>query len=81
MLNSTVYEVEFPDKEVKEYAANTIAENMLMQVDHEGFTTTMMEGILDHDRDENTNVHIKDKYVRKYPNQKRLRKSTAGWKL
>eukprot|EP00957_Ditylum_brightwellii_P093901 7150663-Ditylum_brightwellii.AAC.1 len=32
MLNSTVYEVEFPDGEVKEYAANVIAENILMQV-------------------------------------------------
>eukprot|EP00957_Ditylum_brightwellii_P136225 10389251-Ditylum_brightwellii.AAC.1 len=28
---TTVYKVEFPDREVKKYAANTIAENMLMQ--------------------------------------------------
>eukprot|EP00957_Ditylum_brightwellii_P006464 489932-Ditylum_brightwellii.AAC.1 len=54
---------------------------MLMQVDYEGFTTTMMEGIINPDRDENTTVHIKDKYVRTYSNQKRLRKSTTGWKL
>ena len=40
-----------------------------------------MEGIIDHDRDENTTVHIKDKYVKTYSNQRRLRKSTAGWKL
>ena len=81
MLSSTIYEVEFPDGEVKDYAANVIAENMLTQVDYEGFTTTMMEGIIDHDRDENTAVHIKDKYVKTYSNQRRLRKSTAGWKL
>eukprot|EP00957_Ditylum_brightwellii_P088028 6705216-Ditylum_brightwellii.AAC.1 len=31
MLNSTIYEVEFPDGEVNEYAANVIAENMLTQ--------------------------------------------------
>eukprot|EP00957_Ditylum_brightwellii_P036758 2783766-Ditylum_brightwellii.AAC.1 len=60
MLNSTLYEVEFPEREVKEYAANVIAENMLTQVDYERFTTTMMEGIIDHDGDENTAVHIKD---------------------
>eukprot|EP00957_Ditylum_brightwellii_P136491 10409346-Ditylum_brightwellii.AAC.1 len=60
MLNSTIYEVEFPDGEVKDYAANVIAENMLTQVDYKGFTATMMEGIIDHDRDENSAVHIKD---------------------
>eukprot|EP00957_Ditylum_brightwellii_P117464 8959032-Ditylum_brightwellii.AAC.1 len=73
MLNSTIYEVEFPDVEVKEYAANVIAENMLAQLDYEEFTTTMMEGIMDHNRDENTTVHIKDKYVKTYSNQRRLR--------
>ena len=29
ILNSTVYDVEFPDGEVKEYASNVIAKNML----------------------------------------------------
>eukprot|EP00957_Ditylum_brightwellii_P154699 11774340-Ditylum_brightwellii.AAC.1 len=54
---------------------------MLMQVGYEGFTTTMIEGIMDHDRDETTAVYMKNKYVRAYSNQNRLRKSTAGWKL
>eukprot|EP00957_Ditylum_brightwellii_P168853 12852281-Ditylum_brightwellii.AAC.1 len=54
---------------------------MLTRVDYEGLTTTMMEGIIDNARDENTAVHIKDKYVRTHFNQRRLIKSTAGWKL
>eukprot|EP00957_Ditylum_brightwellii_P078963 6004885-Ditylum_brightwellii.AAC.1 len=54
---------------------------MLMQVDYEGFTTTMMKGIINHDRDENIAVYIRDKYVRTYSNQRRLPKYTAGWKL
>eukprot|EP00957_Ditylum_brightwellii_P181100 13795622-Ditylum_brightwellii.AAC.2 len=70
MLNSTVYEVEFLDREVKDYTANVIAENVMMQMGFEGFTTTMIEGIIDHVRDENTAVHIKDKYARTYSNQK-----------
>eukprot|EP00957_Ditylum_brightwellii_P187966 14310938-Ditylum_brightwellii.AAC.1 len=78
MLNSTVYEVEFPDGKVKEYAANVIAKNILMQVDFEGLTTTMIEGIMGHDRDETTTVHIKGKYVKTLSNQNRLRKTTAG---
>ena len=32
ILNSMVYEVEFPDGQVKEYSANVIAVNMLTRV-------------------------------------------------
>eukprot|EP00957_Ditylum_brightwellii_P178399 13588774-Ditylum_brightwellii.AAC.1 len=49
--NSKVYEVEFPDGKVKEYAANVIADIMLTQVDFEGFNTTMVEGIINHTKD------------------------------
>eukprot|EP00957_Ditylum_brightwellii_P191331 14568425-Ditylum_brightwellii.AAC.1 len=81
MLKSTVYGVEFSESKVKEYVANVIAKNMLMQVDFEGFITTMIKGIMDCDRDETTAVHMKDKYVKTYSNQNILRKTTAGWKL
>ena len=47
-LNSIMYDVEFPDGQVKEYAANIIAENMLTQVDPDGMSTTLMEAIVDH---------------------------------
>eukprot|EP00957_Ditylum_brightwellii_P185274 14107957-Ditylum_brightwellii.AAC.1 len=50
-------------------------------MDFKGFTTTMMEGIIDHDRNENTAARMKDKYVRTYSNQRRLRKSTTRLKL
>ena len=46
-LNSMIYEVEFPDGQVKEYAANVIAENMLTQVDAEGYLTMMLKNIID----------------------------------
>ncbi len=45
MMNSIIYEVEFPDGQVKEYSANTIAENMLARVDSNGFTMTLMKGM------------------------------------
>ena len=47
-LNSIIYDVEFPDGQVKEYAANIIAENMSTQVDSDGMSTTLMEAIEDH---------------------------------
>ena len=46
-LNSIVYEVEFDYGNVREYSANIIAENMLSQVDDKGFSRTMMEAIVD----------------------------------
>ena len=48
ILNSMMYEVEFIDGHVREYSANVIKENMLSRVDSEGFSTTMMEGIVDY---------------------------------
>eukprot|EP00957_Ditylum_brightwellii_P126095 9612311-Ditylum_brightwellii.AAC.1 len=61
ILNSTVYEVKFPDGKIKEYVTNAIAKNMLTQVDFEGFTMTMIEGIIGHVRDKKTAVHMKGK--------------------
>jgi hypothetical protein len=81
ILNSIVYEVEFPDGQVKEYSANTIAENMLTQVDSDGFTLTLMEGIVDYRKDEATAVSKQDMYVVTKRGQKRLRKTTTGWRL
>ena len=41
--------MEFPDGQVKEYAASIVAENMLTQyVDSHGISTTLMEAIVDY---------------------------------
>ena len=81
MLNTMVYEIEFPDGQVKEYSANIIAENMLTQVDSKGFTITMMEGIVDYRKDEATAVSKADGFVVTRRGQKRRRVTTQGWKL
>lgn len=80
-LNSIIYNVEFPDGTVKEYSANVIAQNMLSQVDSDGFTMTMMEGGIDHKMDNATAVPKSDKYIATRRGQRRLRKTTSGWKL
>ena len=51
MLNSMLYEVEFADGTVKEYAANVIAESMLTQVDSDGYSTPVMQGIINYKMD------------------------------
>ena len=80
-LNSIVYEVEFPDGQVKEYSANVIAENMLSQVDSDGYSMTLMEAIIDYRKDDSVAVSKADKYVYTKSGQKRLRKTTTGWDL
>ena len=62
-LNTIIYEVEFPDGQVKDYAANVIAENMLTQVDSDGFTLTMMDSIIDYERDDAVVIPKSDAHV------------------
>lgn len=80
-LNSMIYDVEFSDGQVKEYAANIIAENMLTQVDSDGFSLTMMDGIIDYKRDDDVAISKKDMYIVTRRGTRRMRKTTQGWKL
>jgi hypothetical protein len=80
-LNSMIYEVEFPDGQIKEYAANVIAENMLTQVDADGFSLTMLEAIIDYRKDEAVAVQKADMHVQTRRGQKKQRKTTVGWSL
>jgi len=47
MMNTMIYEVEFQDGTIKEYATNVIADNIYAQVDHEGFMYTLLDAIID----------------------------------
>ena len=81
LINTMVYDVEFPDGAIREYAANVIADNMYAQVDADGFSHAILSDILAFDKDEAVAVQMKDKYVYTKSGQKRLRTSTRGWKL
>ena len=61
--NSIIYEVEFDDGIVKEYAANVIAENMLSQVDSDRVTIQLLESIVDYKRDKLVTMSKADKYI------------------
>ena len=80
-LNTITYNVEFPDGQVEEYGANIIAENMLTQVDSDGYSLSLMDSIIDHQRDLSQAIPIEDKHITTKSGQKRLRKTTKGWKL
>ena len=80
IMNSMIYDVEFPDGQIKEYAANVIAENILSQVDDEGFGHTLLSSIVDYKKDI-TAVPMAEKYISINKRQPKLCKTTKGWKL
>ena len=69
-LNPITYDVEFPNGQVKEYGANIIAENMLSQVDSDGYSLSLMDSIIDHQRDLSQAILIEDKYIMTKSGQK-----------
>ena len=79
-LNSIIHNVEFPDDMVKQYAANTIAENILNQVDSEGYMYNLLDAIIDYRTDGNT-ITKENMYVVTKRGRRRQRRSTIGWKL
>ena len=80
ILNTILYDVEFPDGAVKPYSANIIAENILGQVDEQGYHTQLLAGITAHSKDE-TAVAAKDKYFTTKMGRRTLRQTTIGWKF
>jgi hypothetical protein len=80
LLNSLLYDVEFPDSAIRQYVANTIAQNMYAQVDSEGFSTSILESIFDHAKDENA-VPKSASYISTPSGQRHQHHTTAGWKF
>ena len=79
--NSIIYDVEFNDGTVKEYSANVIAENILTQVASDGFSTTMINGIIYHRKDEATSISKSDMYIFTRCWKSKIIKTTCGWSL
>jgi hypothetical protein len=75
-----LYDVEFPDGIVKQYGANIIAQNILEQVEDDGYFTVKLKQILDHRREGNA-VSKEQRYVTTRNGQQKLRQSTVGWKF
>ena len=80
MLNTVVYDVQFPDGAVKQYSANIIAENILRQVDADRYHSQLLEGILEHKKNSRT-VEKKDQWIVSKRSKRSTRKTTVGWKF
>jgi len=80
LLDSRLYEVEFPDGSTDAFTANIIAENMFSQVDDEGLAYSILDEVVDH----RTNGHALSKddgYFEDRNGKRHPRRTTKGWEL
>ena len=80
LLNTLVYDVEFPDGDVRAFNANTICENMCSQVDNDGFHHDILDSIIDCRKNSDA-ISKTNMYITAQSGQQRLRKSTVGWDM
>ena len=73
MLDTRIYDVIFPDGVIRQYSANSIAENMYSQIDQEGNTMALLDTIIDHRRDKSA-IRIANAAIK-------TRFTTQGWYL
>jgi hypothetical protein len=78
--NSLTYDVRFPDGDVKEYSANVIAENLLDQIDNEGFSTTMVDYVVDH-RTMDAAITRDEMYTISHNGTRCIQQTTCGCQL
>ena len=80
ILDTRVYEVQFPDGSSDSYAANTLAENLYSQIDDEGRTQIILKEIVDH-RSNGRAVKKDDGYLTDSRGRRFRRRTTVGWEL
>ena len=79
ILDTCIYEVEFPDGLTDAFGANVIAEYMYLQID-EGYSFQLLKEIIDHNTDRNA-VSKDDGYVEEPGGNGIPRRTMKGWKL
>jgi hypothetical protein len=80
MLDSCVYEVEFPDGFRQDYTTNVLIENLFSHIDEDGVTSMMLKGITDYKMDDSAIRKPNGTYVDKYGITKKVI-TTKGWKI
>jgi hypothetical protein len=79
ILDTRIFQVEFPDGHLEEYATNIIAEALYSQVDEQGNTTGLMHEICDHRKSDKA-IPISEGFVTSGSSPKPVI-TTKGWDL
>ena len=80
ILDTRMYEIEYPDGTLKEIQGNIIAQNILSQVDSEGHSYMLLDKISDH-RSNGHAIQKEDGYYKGRNGNKHKKKATRGWDL
>jgi hypothetical protein len=78
ILDTRLYEVEFPDGSTEAFTANTIAENLYAQMDKEGNLYQILKEIVDHEKD-NRAISKDNGWVMSGNGQRKPKITTIGW--
>jgi hypothetical protein len=82
ILDTHVYEVEFPDGSVKEYAVNTLSEAIYTQVDDDGNHFLLLKDIIDHEKNPTALSQAEAEIININGSRNPSKKyTTKGWKL
>ena len=65
ILNTLMYDVEFPDVTIHPYSANVISNNIYAQVDSEGIRTNIIDAIIDHCTNGNSVLKNEQYFIKK----------------
>ena len=80
ILDTRVYEVEFPDGHKASLAANPIAENLFSQIDDEGNRHVMLDEIIGF-RTNGKEIKQQDAFITNRSGTRRRRETTIGWEI
>ena len=78
LLNNVIYDIEFADGTIKEYAANVIAQNMYAAVFDDAKGRQDIKSILDHRTGQDALPKSK-KHIISKNGRRQMRKATIGW--
>lgn len=81
IVDTRVYEVEFPDGSIDEFATNLIVENLYSHIDDEGNSHSILKSIIDHQTNKDVAIPKSKGYFTSATGCKRRVVTTKGWKL
>ena len=80
MHDKSLYEVEYPDGTTEQLLANTIAENMMSQVDSEGHHYQVLTEVTDHKKDD-IDISKVGGFIKSSSDNLHRKRTNSGWKL
>ena len=81
ILDSRIYELEFPDGRIEEYSVNVLAESLLEQADDDGWDSGVVDEFVDFRKDDSKAIPIQKGTFETSTGQTRKVITTKGWEV